>query len=47
MLGQFQVDGLVAQSSEVDMALASKLSALELENKTLKKDTDNLKALIK
>jgi len=29
------------------MALASKLSALELENKTLKKDTDNLKALIK
>jgi len=41
------VDGLVAQSSEVDMALASKLSALELENKTLKKDTDNLKALIK
>jgi len=42
-----KVDGLVAQSSEVDMALASKLSALELENKTLKKDTDNLKALIK
>lgn len=41
------VDGLVAQSSEVDMALASKLSALELENKTLKKDTDSLKALIK
>jgi elongation factor 1-delta len=42
-----KVDGLVAQSSEVDMALASKLSALELENKTLKKDTDSLKALIK
>jgi len=40
------VDGLVAQSSEVDMALASKLSALELENKTLKKVTEDLKGLI-
>eukprot|EP00088_Acartia_fossae_P062224 TRINITY_DN74_c0_g1_i4.p1 TRINITY_DN74_c0_g1~~TRINITY_DN74_c0_g1_i4.p1 ORF type:complete len:235 (+),score=94.58 TRINITY_DN74_c0_g1_i4:114-818(+) len=41
-----KVDGLVAQSSEVDMALASKLSALELENKTLKKVTEDLKGLI-
>lgn len=40
------VDGLVAQSSEVDMALASKLSALELENKALKKVTENLQGLI-
>jgi len=41
-----QVDGLVAQSGEVDMALASKLSALELENKQLKKVTEDLKGLI-
>lgn len=41
-----KVDGLVAQSSEVDMALASKLSALELENKALKKVTENLQGLI-
>jgi len=41
-----KVDGLVAQSGEVDMALASKLSALELENKQLKKVTDDLKGLI-
>jgi len=41
-----QVDGLVAQSGEVDMALASKLSALEIENKQLKKVTDDLKGLI-
>jgi len=40
------VDGLVAQSSEADMALAAKLSALELENKSLKKDTTNLQSLI-
>jgi len=40
------VDGLVAQSGEVDMALASKLSALELENKQLKKVTEDLKGLI-
>jgi len=40
------VDGLVAQSSEVDMALASKLSALEIENKTLKKVTEDLKTVI-
>merc|ERR1712071_694251 len=39
------VDGLVA-SSEDDMVLASKLSALELENKALKKVTDDLKGLI-
>merc|ERR1711973_710479 len=39
-------DGLVAQSSEVDMALASKLSALEIENKTLKKVTEDLKTVI-
>jgi len=43
---QCQVDGLVAQSGEVDMALASKLSALELENKQLKKVTEDLKGLI-
>jgi len=41
-----KVDGLVAQSSEVDMALASKLSALEIENKTLKKVTEDLKTVI-
>jgi len=41
-----KVDGLVAQSSEADMALAAKLSALELENKSLKKDTTNLQSLI-
>jgi len=41
-----KVDGLVAQSGEVDMALASKLSALELENKQLKKVTEDLKGLI-
>jgi len=40
------VDGLVAQGSEVDMALASKLSALEIENKTLKKVTEDLKTVI-
>jgi len=40
------VDGLVAQSSEADMALATKLSALEIENKTLKKTTNDLKGLI-
>jgi len=41
-----KVDNLVDQSGEVDMALASKLSALELENKALKKVTDDLKNLI-
>jgi len=41
-----KVDGLVAQSSEADMALATKLSALEIENKTLKKTTNDLKGLI-
>merc|ERR1712048_302335 len=41
-----EVDGLVAQGSEVDMALASKLSALEIENKTLKKVTEDLKTVI-
>jgi len=41
-----KVDGLVAQGSEVDMALASKLSALEIENKTLKKVTEDLKTVI-
>jgi len=41
-----KVDGLVAHSSEEEMALASKLSALELENKSLKKVTTDLKGLI-
>ncbi|XP_023348099.1 uncharacterized protein LOC111716835 isoform X3 [Eurytemora carolleeae] len=40
------VDGLVANVDEDEMALASKLSALELENKQLKKVTDDLKSLI-
>jgi len=40
------VDGLVAHSSEEEMALASKLSALELENKSLKKVTTDLQGLI-
>lgn len=40
------VDGLVAHSSEEEMALASKLSALELENKSLKKVTNDLQGLI-
>jgi len=41
-----QVDNLVDQSGDIDMALASKLSALELENKALRKVTDDLKGLI-
>jgi len=41
-----KVDGLVAHSSEEEMALASKLSALELENKSLKKVTTDLQGLI-
>merc|ERR1740129_320627 len=40
------VDGLVAQVGGDDMALASKLSSLELENKALKKVTQDLKGLI-
>jgi len=40
------VDGLVAQAGDNDMALASKLSSLELENKALKKVTEDLKGLI-
>merc|ERR1711962_585889 len=40
------VDGLVAQVGGDDMALASKLSSLELENKALKKGTEDLKGLI-
>jgi len=40
------VDGLVAQVGGDDMALASKLSSLELENKALKKVTEDLKGLI-
>jgi len=40
------VDNLVDQSGDIDMALASKLSALELENKALRKVTDDLKGLI-
>jgi len=41
-----KVDGLVAQVGGDDMALASKLSSLELENKALKKVTEDLKGLI-
>merc|ERR1711874_261153 len=42
-----KVDGLVSSaSSSEDMALVKKLSALEVENKQLKKVTDDLKALV-
>merc|ERR1719352_427131 len=42
-----EVDGLVsASSSSEDMALVKKLNALEVENKQLKKVTDDLKALV-
>merc|ERR1711874_803890 len=42
-----QVDGLVSASgSSEDMALVKKLNALEVENKQLKKVTDDLKALV-
>merc|ERR1712073_85952 len=42
-----KVDGLVsASSSSEDMALVKKLNALEVENKQLKKVTDDLKALV-
>jgi len=41
-----QVDGLVAQSGDIDMALASKLNDLVLENEQLKKVTSDLKGLI-
>merc|ERR1712241_401326 len=42
-----KVDGLVSASgSSEDMALAKKLNALEVENKQLKKVTDDLKALV-
>lgn len=41
-----KVDGLAAQVGSEDMALASKLSALEIENKQLKKVTEDLKGLI-
>jgi len=41
------VDGLVSSaSSSEDMALVKKLNALEIENKQLKKVTDDLKALV-
>jgi len=41
------VDGLVSSaSSSEDMALVKKLTALEVENKQLKKVTDDLKALV-
>merc|ERR1711864_35351 len=41
------VDGLVSSaSSSEDMALVKKLNALEVENKQLKKVTDDLKALV-
>jgi len=41
------VDGLVSNiSSSEDMALVKKLDALEVENKQLKKVTDDLKALV-
>jgi len=40
------VDGLVNTLGEDDMALAGKLSALEIENKQLKKVTEDLKNLI-
>merc|ERR1712233_290066 len=41
------VDGLVSASgSSEDMALVKKLNALEVENKQLKKVTDDLKALV-
>merc|ERR1711872_575746 len=42
-----KVDGLVhTASGSEDMALVKKLSALEIENKQLKKVTDDLKALV-
>merc|ERR1719431_1102039 len=42
-----KVDGLVSNiSSGEDVALVKKLNALELENKQLKKVTDDLKALV-
>jgi len=42
-----KVDGLVSSaSSSEDMALVKKLTALEVENKQLKKVTDDLKALV-
>merc|ERR1711928_283791 len=42
-----KVDGMVSASgSSEDMALVKKLNALEVENKQLKKVTDDLKALV-
>merc|ERR1711962_1905837 len=42
-----KVDGLVSSAtSSEDMALVKKLNALEVENKQLKKVTDDLKALV-
>jgi len=41
-----KVDGLVAQSGDIDMALASKLNDLVLENEQLKKVTSDLQGLI-
>jgi len=40
------VDGLVAMAGGDDMNLAKKLNALEIENKELKKVTDDLKSLV-
>jgi len=46
-LAPVKVDGLVhTASGSEDMALVKKLSALEIENKQLKKVTDDLKALV-
>jgi len=41
-----KVDGLAALTSAGNMELQSKLNSLEKENKTLKKVTDDLKALV-
>jgi len=41
-----KVDGLVAQSGDIDMALAAKLNDLVIENEQLKKVTSDLKDLI-
>merc|ERR1719151_579819 len=47
LLSGCEVDGLVSASgSSEDMALVKKLNALEVENKQLKKVTDDLKALV-
>merc|ERR1719500_2186801 len=46
-LAPAKVDGLVSSASgSEDVALVKKLNALEIENKQLKKVTDDLKALV-